>query len=85
MKTPIRKPVNIDLVHYRKKPPIDDMDAAIRNCLDRVPAGFLMEQCEKTIILSVLERNMDNQSETARELNISRGTLRTKLKKYGVK
>ena len=42
-----------------------------------------LEDVEKSVILSTLENNQGNKSETARRLGITRKTLHKKLKQYG--
>ena len=43
-----------------------------------------LDEVEKEHILNVLEKYNGNKSQTARVLNISRSTLREKLKLYGI-
>jgi len=45
---------------------------------------FFLEEVEEPIIEVVMKNTNNNQSETARILGISRGTLRAMLKKYGM-
>ncbi|MFN3628524.1 MAG: helix-turn-helix domain-containing protein [Casimicrobiaceae bacterium] len=57
--------------------------------LDGEPVGNLHElvmgTVEKTLIIDVLGRVGNNQSEAAAMLGINRNTLRSKLNKYGIK
>ncbi len=48
------------------------------------PAETTLEQVEKATILQTLEAASGNKSEAARRLGITRKTLHTKLKQYGV-
>lgn len=45
---------------------------------------FFLEEIEEPLLTVVMKYTRNNQSEAARILGISRGTLRTKLKKYGM-
>lgn len=45
---------------------------------------FFLEEVEEPLLIAVMKYTNNNQSEAARLLGISRGTLRTKLKKYGM-
>ncbi len=45
---------------------------------------FFLDEIEEPLLASVMKFTRNNQSETARILGLSRGTLRTKLKKYGM-
>ena len=45
---------------------------------------FFIDEIEEPLLKVVLKFTHGNQSETARILGLSRGTLRTKLKKYGM-
>ena len=45
---------------------------------------FFLEEVEEPLLTVVMKYTRNNQSETARLLGISRGTLRTLLKKYGM-
>lgn len=45
---------------------------------------FFLDEIEEPLLAVVMKFTRYNQSETARILGISRGTLRTKLKKYGM-
>ncbi len=45
---------------------------------------FFLDVVEEPILAIVMKMTRNNQSETARILGISRGTLRTKLKKYAM-
>jgi len=45
---------------------------------------FFLDEIEEPLLAAVMKYTRNNQSEAARVLNISRGTLRTKLKKYGM-
>ncbi len=47
-------------------------------------ASDSLEEMEKRHILHVLKKNKGNKSKTARILNISRSTLREKMKNYGL-
>jgi DNA-binding NtrC family response regulator len=46
--------------------------------------GFSLEEMEKHHIINMLKRYNGNKSKTARVLNISRSTLREKMKNYGI-
>jgi DNA-binding protein Fis len=45
---------------------------------------FFIDEVEEPILAIVMKYCRNNQSEAARILGLSRGTLRTKLKKYGM-
>jgi len=45
---------------------------------------FFLEEIEEPLLAAVMKYTHNNQSEAARILGLSRGTLRTKLKKYGM-
>jgi Fis family transcriptional regulator len=45
---------------------------------------FFLDEIEEPLLQIVMKFTNNNQSETARILGLSRGTLRTKLKKYGM-
>jgi Fis family transcriptional regulator len=45
---------------------------------------FFLDVVEEPILAFVMKITRNNQSEAARMLGISRGTLRTKLKKYAM-
>ena len=45
---------------------------------------FFLDEIEEPLITAVMKYTQDNQSETARILGVSRGTLRAMLKKYGM-
>ncbi len=45
---------------------------------------FFQDEIEEPLIAAVMKFTNNNQSETARILGLSRGTLRAKLKKFGM-
>jgi Fis family transcriptional regulator len=45
---------------------------------------FFLDEVEEPLLAAVMKYTNDNQSKAARVLGLSRGTLRTKLKKYGM-
>jgi Fis family transcriptional regulator len=45
---------------------------------------FFLDEVEEPLLHAVLKFTSNNQSETARILGLSRGTLRAKLKKFGL-
>ncbi len=45
---------------------------------------FFMDEIEEPLLSVVLKYTRNNQSEAARLLGVSRGTLRTKLKRFGM-
>ncbi len=45
---------------------------------------FFLEEIEEPLFAVVMKYTNNNQSEAARILGLSRGTLRAKLKKYGM-
>lgn len=45
---------------------------------------FFLDEIEEPLLATVMKYTNNNQSEAARILGLSRGTLRTKLKKYGM-
>jgi DNA-binding NtrC family response regulator len=44
----------------------------------------LLSECEKNLIIKVLDRSRNNLSKAAKELGISRSTLYGKLKRYDI-
>jgi len=45
---------------------------------------FFLDEVEEPLLSIVMKYTKNNQSEAARLLGVSRGTLRTMLKKYGM-
>ncbi len=45
---------------------------------------FFLDEIEEPLLKVVMAYTRNNQSEAARILGVSRGTLRTKLKKFGL-
>jgi Fis family transcriptional regulator len=45
---------------------------------------FFLDEVEEPLLIVVMKYTRNNQSEAARILGVSRGTLRTLLKKYGM-
>jgi Fis family transcriptional regulator, factor for inversion stimulation protein len=45
---------------------------------------FFLDEVEEPLLTIVMKYTRNNQSEAARLLGVSRGTLRTLLKKYGM-
>jgi Fis family transcriptional regulator len=45
---------------------------------------FFLDEIEEPLLSAVMKYTRNNQSEAARILGLSRGTLRAKLKKYGM-
>ena len=45
---------------------------------------FFLDEVEEPLLTVVMKYTRDNQSEAARMLGLSRGTLRAKLKKFGM-
>ncbi len=45
---------------------------------------FFLDEIEEPLLSVVMKYTRNNQSEAARILGLSRGTLRAKLKKYGM-
>jgi Fis family transcriptional regulator len=45
---------------------------------------FFLDEIEEPLLTVVMKYTRNNQSEAARILGLSRGTLRTKLKKFGM-
>ena len=52
--------------------------------LDLPPEGASLEEVEKGMIIAALERSGGNITRAARLLEVGRGTLRYKMKKYGI-
>lgn len=46
--------------------------------------SFFLDEIEEPLLIAVMKYTRDNQSEAARILGVSRGTLRTMLKKFGM-
>lgn len=46
--------------------------------------NFFMDEVEEPLLAIVMKFTNENQSEAARILGLSRGTLRAKLKKFGM-
>ena len=49
---------------------------------ERLVYDAIIEQVELALFKTVMLQNRNNQSKAAKQLGISRGTMRTKLKKY---
>lgn len=71
----------------------DSLPIAVRRQAEKVGGGkqtaekdtpSSLEEAEKMVIIKTLEETGGNKSETARRLNITRKTLLSKLKKYGM-
>lgn len=45
---------------------------------------FFLDEIEEPLLTVVMKHTRNNQSEAARVLGLSRGTLRAKLKKFGM-
>lgn len=45
---------------------------------------FFLDEVEEPLLVAVMKYTNNNQSEAARLLGLSRGTLRAKLKKFGM-
>ena len=45
---------------------------------------FFLDEVEEPLLAAVMKYTNNNQSKAARLLGLSRGTLRTKLQKYGM-
>ncbi len=45
---------------------------------------FVLDEVEEPLLVAVMKFTNNNQSKAARILGLSRGTLRTKLQKYGM-
>ncbi len=45
---------------------------------------FFLDEIEEPLLAAVMKYTRNNQSEAARILGLSRGTLRAKLKKFGM-
>jgi Fis family transcriptional regulator len=45
---------------------------------------FFLDEIEEPLLIIVMKQTRNNQSEAARMLGISRGTLRSLLKKFGM-
>lgn len=45
---------------------------------------FFLDEVEEPLLAAVMKYTNNNQSKAARILGLSRGTLRTKLQKYGM-
>ncbi len=45
---------------------------------------FFLDEVEEPLLAAVMKYTHNNQSKAARILGLSRGTLRTKLQKYGM-
>ncbi len=45
---------------------------------------FFLDEIEEPLLIVVMKYTRNNQSEAARILGLSRGTLRSKLKKFGM-
>lgn len=45
---------------------------------------FFLDEIEEPLLVVVMKNTRNNQSEAARILGLSRGTLRSKLKKFGM-
>ena len=73
---------------------VNDLPAYIRNVetheleedidLDR-GLNSLVEDYEKKLIISALEKNNNNKVQTAKQLDMNRSTFMSKIKKYDIK
>ncbi|MDR2145922.1 MAG: sigma-54 dependent transcriptional regulator [Tannerella sp.] len=52
--------------------------------LEKMNQPVTLEEAEKMLIINSLKRNSDNYSQSAEELGITRPTLYSKIKKYGI-
>lgn len=69
-----------DCVRDSLKTYFSDMgDHEISNLYD-----LIISQVEKPLFEAVLEHTRGNMTRASRELGLNRGTLRTRLKKYGI-
>jgi two-component system response regulator HydG len=71
--------IDFPIIHHTPESPFPE-----RLEQEEPEAGAPLDQVEKTAILKMLESTGGNKSETARRLGITRKTLHTKLKKYGM-
>jgi Fis family transcriptional regulator len=58
--------------------------ASLKGEEPRYVYDFFLDEVEEPLLSVVMKVTRDNQSEAARMLGISRGTLRAKLKKFGM-
>jgi DNA-binding NtrC family response regulator len=63
---------------------LDDLPRDFHNVLQQATPGNIREEMEKTLILKMLQKTAYNKKKTAEILNMSRKTLYSRLKKYGI-
>jgi PAS domain S-box-containing protein len=79
-----------DFVHSGAAPQLDGHDGAQTHPHPVFPAqipdgGMSLEENERLLVISALEKTSGNQTQAARLLSITRDTLRYKMKKYNLK
>ncbi|MCH4563767.1 DNA-binding transcriptional regulator Fis [Halomonas sp. EGI 63088] len=74
-----------------QQPLREAVDAAMRRYFDHLDGGdvtglyaMVMAEVESPLLASVLEHTQGNQTRAAEMLGLNRGTLRKKLKQYGL-
>ena len=83
MKTPVSKPVNIDNI-YRAQNAVYAIENAIASAINEFSANLIWLDCERLVIEHTMAKHDRNQTKAAKDLGMNRGTLRAKLKKYGM-
>jgi DNA-binding NtrC family response regulator len=63
---------------------LDDLPRDFHHALQQTQSGNIREEMEKTLILKMLQKTAYNKKKTAEILNMSRKTLYSRLKKYGI-
>lgn len=74
---------NIPL-HWHVKIAVERYLASLSNEEPTQVYDLFLEQLEKPLLEAILKHTRGNQSQTAKILGINRGTLRSKLKTYGL-
>ena len=77
-------PADLPLVKEQRETTVavEETEGTIR--IDIPPEGVSLEEVEKGLILAALERTEGNVTRAAGLLGVGRGTLRYKMKKYGI-
>ncbi len=82
-----------------KQPLIDEGHGCLRDCVETAMQSYfdqldgqtasnvydmVLQEVEAPLMTMIMKYTRDNQTKAAKVLNINRGTLRKKLKRYGL-
>ena len=73
----------IQPVHFPKEL-LNSLEETVTPVINLSEGGFSLEELEKHLIITALEKLNNNQTKVAKYLGISRPTLLYRLKKYGI-